>query len=1039
MKFVHLHCHTPFSFLDGASPVEELVQRAAELDMPALAVTDHNNLSAAVQFAQAAIKYGIKAIQGVEIKLADNSHLTLLSENNRGYASLCQLVTRSHLNNPRGQAAVNGSDLEELQEVIVLSGCRQGSIPCSILRGDYQRAWQQAQYYKSLFGGKNFYIELQNLLLPGDNYLNQRLLELARQLDLEVVASNNVHYTGHEDFFLHDVLCCARKLITVSDIDPGRPLNGENYLKSAAQMEELFAGCPQALTNTLRITERCQAFLHEPVFHFPRFPLLPGQEAAGVLRQLVWQGAQQRYKKITPAITARLEYELGIIEQMGFPDYFLVVWDLARYSRQEGIRYAGRGSAADSLAAYCLGITAVDSLQRGLLFERFMNPERVGMPDIDIDFESRYRDKVIDYVYKKYGSEYVARVATYNTFRARSALRELGKALAFPEPELDPLCKRMPFYARADQIRSLLHKLPELKDSPLHEPRFELLLDCCDRLAGFPRFLGMHLGGLVISDIPITSLTPLQESGLGPVISQFDKDDIEGLGLVKLDLLSLRTLSVIQDATAQIRQSDQDLDYEAIPLDDRETFAMINRGETIGVFQLESPAQRALQTRFQASEFEDVVASMALIRPGPIKGNMVDPYVDRRLGKEEVSYLHPWLEPILKKTYGVVLFQEQVIEIGQAIAGFTPAEADQLRRVMTHSRSHKMMEELGHKFVERSVNRGIETSLAEEIFQCMLGYASYGFCEAHAAAFATTSYKSAYLIRHYPAEYYTAILNHQPMGFYPPRIIGNEARRRRIDILPPDVTRSGIDFTVEMGAIRVGLKQIKGLSAASLGSIIAAREQASYTSPLDFVVRTAVPQNSLENLVRCGALDSLCGHRRFVLSQLYYYLEKRQARENGSGLLFEEQGVPAGIDFSTAEKRSWEYSLLGLYVGEHPMAAWRPILRQNGFKSSHDLQDSDSGRLVWAAGLLLHPHRPPTRSGRITVFFSLEDEYGIIDATMFEDVYMQCGSYIFGPQNGPLLAHGKIHRRGEGVSLIVQQVLPCPLAINPESASLSNE
>ncbi len=1026
MSFVHLHCHTPFSFLDGASQVEDLVQRAAELEMPALAVTDHDNLSAAVQFAQAAAKFGLKAIQGAEVSLADASHLTLLAEDARGYGSLCRLVTRSHLSNPRGQPAVQGADLEELRGVIVLSGCRQGSIPRSILKGDYRQARQQAEYYKSLWGRGSFYIELQNRLLPGDHYLNQRLLELAGELDLEVVASNNVHYSRHEEFFLHDVLGCVKKLITVHDIAPGRPLNGEGYMKSSAQMQALFPRCPQALANTLRIAERCQPFLQQSVFHFPRFPLPPGQEAHLVLRQLVWQGARRRCRKITPAITERLQYELGIIEQMGFPDYFLVVWDLARYSRQEGIRYAGRGSAADSLVAYCLGITEVDSLQRGLLFERFMNPERVGMPDIDIDFESRYRDKVIDYVYQKYGSEYVARVATYNTFRARSALRELGKALGFPAAELDPLCKRMPFYARADQIQALLQRLPELKDSPLHQPRYELLLDCCARLAGFPRFLGMHLGGLVISDIPITSLTPLQESGLGPLISQFDKDDIEGLGLVKLDLLSLRTLSVIQDATAQIRQSGQVMDYEAIPLDDRDTFAMINRGETIGVFQLESPAQRALQTRFQASEFEDVVASMALIRPGPIKGNMVDPYVARRLGQEEVSYLHPWLEPILKKTYGVVLFQEQVIEIGRAIAGFSPAEADQLRRVMTHSRSQKMMEELGRKFVERSVQRGIEPALAEEIFECMLGYASYGFCEAHAAAFATTSYKSAYLIQHHPAEYYTAILNHQPMGFYPPRIIGNEARRRGITILPPDVGCSQADFTVEGGAIRVGLKQVKGLSGAARESILDSRRQAAYASPLDFVVRTTVPQDSLENLVRCGALDSLCSHRRFLLSQLYDFLEQRQARESGAGLLFEESSAPAGMDFSDAEKRTWEYNLLGLYVGAHPMAAWRGVLQQKGFRSSRDLPDCASGMTVRAAGLLLHPHRPPTRSGRITVFFSLEDEYGMIDATMFEDVYMRCGAHIFGPRRGPLLAWGKIHRRGEGVSLIVEQVLPWP-------------
>jgi len=578
MSFVHLHCHTPFSFLDGASRVEDLIRRAAELNMPALAVTDHNNLSTAVQFAQVASKAGIKAIQGVEVSLEDGSHLTLLAQNTQGYACLCELITRAHLNHPRGQSAVIERDLECLHDVIVLSGCRRGALSRLILQGQYNEALAKAKYYRSLFGRQQFYIELQNLLLPGDRYLNHHLMELAQALDLEAVASNNVHYAAHEDYFLHDVLCCVRKLCTVNDIDPDRPLNGETYLKSHHQMQTLFSDCPQALENTLRIAERCQPSLQESVFHFPRFPLRPEQEVAKFLREISWQGAQRRYKVISPKVRVRLEYELHVIEEMGFADYFLVVWDLARYSRQQGIRYAGRGSAADSLVAYCLNITEVDSLERGLLFERFMNPDRIGMPDIDIDFESRHRDEVINYIYKKYGSENVARVATYNTFRARSALRELGKALGFPEAELDPLCKRMPFYARADQIRTLMSRLPELKNSPLHESRFELLLDCCDQLAGFPRFLGMHLGGLVISDIPITGLTPLQQSGLGPVISQFDKDDIEGLGLVKLDLLSLRTLSVIQDAAAQLKKSDRNFNYDQIPLDDRPTFEMINRG-----------------------------------------------------------------------------------------------------------------------------------------------------------------------------------------------------------------------------------------------------------------------------------------------------------------------------------------------------------------------------------------------------------------------------------------------------------------------------
>lgn len=991
------------------------------MGMPALAITDHDNLCAAVQFDQAARAAGIKPIQGVEATLEGGYHLLLLARGPRGYASLCRLITSAHLSHPRGEPEAASADLENLEDVIILSGCRRSPITTLILAQKYREAVKAAAWYRDL-APDSFYLELQNPLHPGSNYLNHRLAELGEELQIELAASNNVHYATKAEFVLHDLLCCVRTLTTVEDIHPERPLNAESYLKSAADMETLFACYPRALNNTLHIAEQCRPVLPQSEPHFPHFPLLPGQSAADLLRQLCWEGAQRRYKKITPQITARLQHELQVIEQMGFADYFLVVWDLARFSRQAGIRYAGRGSAADSLVAYCLYITEVDSLERGLLFERFMNPERVGMPDIDVDFESRYRDKVIAYVYQKYGAEHVARVATYNTFRARSALRDLGKALGRDEAELDPLCKRLPFYAHADQIRALLERLPELKDSPLHETRFELLLDCCEHLAGFPRFLGMHLGGLVISDIPITQLTPLQQSALGPVISQFDKDDIEDLGLIKLDLLSLRTLSVVQDAVSQLQEAGQALDYDAIPLDDPATFAMLRQGETLGVFQLESPAQRALQSRLEADRFEDVVASMALIRPGPIKGNMVEPYINRRLGREKVAYLHPWLEPILKNTYGVVLFQEQVIEIARVMAGFTPGEADKLRRVMTHVRSQKAMHELGHTFVERAVQRGIEPALAQDIFNCMVGYASYGFCEAHAAAFATTSYKTAYLVQHYPAEYYAAILNHQPMGFYPARIIANEARRRGIEILPPDINRSEFDFTVEASAIRIGLRQVKGFSREAMGIILKARNTSLFNSPADFIGRTSLAYDLLENLIKCGALDVVEKNRRYMLTQLPAWMEQRQAATTGLPVLFTEDGAARVNDVSAARHRRWEYEILGLEVRVHRMAEWREEFERRGILSSRDLGQLPHGKQIEVGGWLFRPHRPPTRSGRITVFFSLEDEFGLMDVTMFEDIYRQYGSCIFGPQPAPLVVKGQLQRRGQGVSILARQV-----------------
>lgn len=1018
-SFVHLHVHSPFSFLDGAGELERLVEKAAALKMPALAITDHNNVCAAVRFAAAAKRCGIKAIQGAELSLQDGSHLTLLAAGASGYGSLCRLLTRAHLSSPRENPCGQEADLADLEDVFVLSGCRRGRIPGLLLRGRYRQAEEEALRWRDIFGRERFFLELQSGLLPGDRQLNCRLAELGSSLGLELVASNNVHYVEHEDYYLHDILCCIRNLHTLGDISPERPLNGEQYLKSGEEMVRLLVDYPRACSNTLRLAEACDSPFRQRSTHFPRFPVPAGESAAGLLRRMVMDGAQRRYGKLSGDTVERIRYELSVIEQLDLADYFLVVWDLARYAREQGVRYAGRGSAADSLVAYCLYITEVDSLKRGLLFERFISLERQGMPDIDIDFESRRRDQVINYVYEKYGARRVARVATYNSFRARSALREIGKALGFSEQELGPLARRLPSYTFADNIRPMLDLLPELKDSPLKEKRYDLLIRACERLAGFPRFLGMHLGGVVVSDVPLTELTVLQRSAMGPLITQFDKDDVEDVGLIKLDLLSLRTLSVVQQAVGNINAGGTSLDYDNIPLDDPETYERIRSGQTLGMFQIESPAQRALQARLEADNMEDMVASMALIRPGPIKGNMVEPYISRRQGREAVTYPHPRLEPILAKTYGVVLFQEQVLEIARAIAGFTAGEADRLRRVMTHARSQKHMGEIGEEFVRRAVENGVERCCAEEIFASMLGYASYGFCEAHAAAFATTSFKTAYLIRHHPAEYYAAILNHQPMGYYPSRIIVNEARRHGIAVLPPDINLSHSDFTVQEGAIRVGLKQVKGLSRQVLELIAREQEKGRFSSWQDAVERLPVPEDMLENLVKCGALDSLSPNRRWNLSILPALLANR---ESGGGLaLFATESLADELaDFSEKQRREMAFGLLEIEIGEHVMASWRDALSAKGIVSSRELASRPDGSIVSLAGMLFRPHRPPTRSGRITVFFSLEDEFGLADVTMFEDVYMRCGSQVYSQETGPLLVRGLVQRRGRGLSIVAR-------------------
>ncbi|GAW93881.1 DNA polymerase III subunit alpha [Calderihabitans maritimus] len=1005
MAFIHLHTHSYFSFLDGASSPQELVERAADLGMKALALTDHNNLCGAVEFHRQATRAGIKPLQGVEVNLEGGWHLVLLAQNPSGYSNLCRILTSAHLGNPRGKPEVAFDLLEKYsKDLIALSGCRRGQVSYLLLRKKYLQAREAAKRLINIFGKNNFFLELQQTFLPGDRTLNRYLVQLAENLGVKVVATNNVHYVYKKDFKIHDLLTCIRNLTRLEDIHPERPLNGENYLKSAQEMQEIFIEYPQALRAAQELAEECQPALTLDNNLFPRYPLPPGETAEKFLKRLTFQGAVERYGKITPAIAERLNYELKIIFELGFADYFLLVWDLVRYARQKGIRYAGRGSAADSAVAYCLYITEVDAIRRQLLFERFMSLERGQKPDIDIDFDSRHRDQVARYLSEKYGDEHVAAVCTYNTYQARSALRDLGKVMNFPEEEIDALAKKMP-HIPADEISHALEKLPELQDACWRKPRYQKLFDYCRALAGFPRFIGTHLGGIVISREPLVNITPLQKSAKGVVVTQFDKKYVEELGLVKLDLLSLKTLTAIEDTMRNLSLSGWPLDYESIPYDDKKTFAMINQGNTVGVFQLESPAQRALQCRLKASRLEDLVASVALIRPGPIKGNMVEPFIARRKGEEPVSYLHPKLKPILEKTYGVVLFQEQVIEIATAIAGFTPGEADELRRVMSHARSHREMEAIGKQFIQKAIARGIDSKTAETIFSCIKGYASYGFCEAHAAAFASLAYKTAYLACHYPVEFFAALLSNQPMGYYPANTLCQEARRRGIKILPPDINRSQAQFSVEGNGIRVSLSQIKQMTKSVLNAILKAREQAPFSSLDDFRRRVFVPRPILQNLILCGAFDTLHPNRRQLLWKI-------------TG----EKNVKNIPDFTPEQKQELQYRILGIDIEEHYMARWRPLLQQKGYKNTRELRQFPDRTCIKVAGIVIAPHRPPTRSGRTVVFFSLEDEFGLADVTVFEDVYQIYGNIIFSHPSPPLAVTGILQRRGNGINIIAREV-----------------
>ena len=1014
--FAHLHCHSPYSFLDGASDINTLLDRALEAGVDCLALTDHDNVSGAIEFCRKARERGIKPLLGAEVTVADHrGHLVLISENPAGYGNLCRLLTRAHLGSPRNQPAV---DVENLRQhsggLLALSGCRNGLIPSRLLRRQWREAESGAREYMSIFGSEKFFLEIQGDLLPGNRQLHRQMRDLGNHLGLQLAATNNVHYAYKTDFPVHDLLSCVRTRTRLSEVHPDRRMNAENYLKSRREMEESLGEMRSALKTTSNIARRCRTGITPSQDEYPRFVPPRGSEPGIYLRHLVYQGAAQRYGRLTAIVRERLEEELSIIESMDLSGYFLFVWDVVRYARKRGIRYAGRGSAADSAVAYCLFITEVDAVSRGHLFQRFINPERGEQPDIDIDFDARRRDEVIQYVINKYGREQVARVATFSTFRARSAVRDIGQVMEFAPAEIDRLAKTLP-HLPADRVEMAVESLPEFRGK-YYAGKYKRLFQAVARISGFPRHMGTHLGGLVISRRSLLSITALQRAAVGDIVCQLDKRGVEDAGLIKLDLLSLRTMSAIEDAVESIRLHDPGFDYDELDPSDSRTFSLISSGNTVGVFQLESPAQRALQRRLRPGNLEDIVASVALIRPGPIKGNMVEPFLARRDGREPVTYPHDALKPILEKTLGVVLFQEQVIEIATAVAGFTLGESDQLRRVMTHARSHSDMKEIGQKFVKRALERGVEKDVALSVLSYIESYASYGFCEAHAAAFGLTAYRTAYLLEHYPEHYLCGLMNQQPMGYYPLHTLGVEARRRGVEILPLDINESALEFEVREGGIRVPITLVKEVSYQEASKVVESREkEGRFESWDDFRFRAGVNREALENLILAGAFDSMVPNRRALLWKM----------ADPSGDLAD--GVD---DFTQLERLYLEHRMMNLFTSGHPLRSWRGILSKRGFCDSQTLLKKEDGAYVKVAGIPVCPHRPPTRSGKVVVFLSLEDEHGLIDITVFDSIYQRFGSLLFGDVPPVLEMKGRLSTDRGGFSVIASHIQA--LELKPE-------
>jgi error-prone DNA polymerase len=955
----------------------------------------------------------------------------------------------------RGEPQCSFSTLAKCaDDVIALSGCRNGEVRAAVERGDIPAARRAVRRDQEIFGRDHFFLELcveeseekERLVLA-------RLADLAQELGAPLVATANVHYLTPDQAEVREVLTCIQTLTTREEWHPLRRHGAARYLKSPQEMKHSFRSYPEAIANTVRIAEQCEVDLGLGELHLPHFRMrdyrpegvpewwpareeeVAGEKAARLLEWLCRAGIPRPVLTGTgvPALQARLRHELTIIRDLGLCEYFLVVWDIVAEARARGIRCSGRGSAADSLVSYLLGITDVDPIASRLLFERFLNPERRGLPDIDIDFDSRRRDEMLEYVAERYGVEHTGMVATINTYHARSAIREVGKALSVPEDLIDRISKSLP-YVQADRIRQAIATLPELRGSGFNSAALEELFGLCEAVAGMPRHLSVHLGGVVISRDPITDVTPLEVSSKGAVVCQFDKDDVEALGLVKMDLLGLRILSAIEESLQMIRASSREPpNIDHLPLDDEQTFALLRATRTVGVFQLESPGMRGLLASLQPTHFEDIIANISLFRPGPMQADMITPFLARQHGKEQVTYLHPDVIPALESTYGVILYQEQVLEVASALAGFTLGQADSLRRMMTKGRSETEMAQLKTAFLEGCRNREVPEEIAEEAFRRLSAFAAYGFCKAHAAQFAIIAYQTAYLKAHYPAEFLAAILSNQPMGFYPPEVIVQEAKHCGVEVRPVDINHSRSRYWVEEGAIRVGLAQVIGVSGAALEAIFAARAQRPFRSLRDFCARTGIARPMVDNLIRAGAFDAFGPRRelRWELSELCITGARRTDRvRHRVGQTFSlplaaglppnnPADIPALQAMTEREETRAELATTGLSVTRHPLYFARARLKALGVVSRRQLDALPDGRWVKVAGVVISRQRPPTKSGAVVVFITAEDETGLLDITVFDRVYQQYGKAIF--SHPALVVAGRLQKKGRYGTVVVAE------------------
>jgi error-prone DNA polymerase len=1027
--FVELHVQSAFTFLEGADQPEALVAEAARVGMPAIALVDRDGVYGAARLHRAAESAGVRAIIGSELTLADGTRLPVLVEDCDGYRNLCRLVTRLKLGAPKGAGSIALDDLEPYAGGLVcLTGGGRGPLAAAVARGCRDDARVILDRLAGIFGRDSCFVEVQRHLDRAQERDLARLVRLARDARLPLVATNQPLYARPEGRAVADVFTCIREKTDLDHAGRRLTLNGERDLKGGLEMAQRFRDLPDALATTGELALRLGFTLKNLGYRFPDFPLPPATTALEHLRELTRAGARRRYGDGPLATRARrqIAHELELIGRLDLAGYFLIVWDIVEFCRANDILVQGRGSAANSAVCYALGITAVDPVGMDLLFERFLSEARGEWPDIDLDLPSgERREAAIQYVYRRYGRHGAGMTANVITYRGRSAAREVGKALGLPGELQDRLARLVSNWGYQDPAEVLTRHLAEAGCDPSH-PRIRKFAALWTRVQDLPRHLGQHSGGMVVTGGRLDDVVPLEPATMpGRVVIQWDKDDCAALGIVKVDLLGLRMMSVLQDSIGLVQETGGEVDLAHLPRDDRQVYAALQQADTIGVFQVESRAQMATLPRIHPEKFYDLVVQVAIIRPGPIVGDMVHPYIRRRRGRERVTYAHPALEPILERTLGVPLFQEQLLRMAMVAAGFSGSEAEELRRAFGFKRSERRMVEIEAKLRAGMARQGIEGRAADEIVHAITAFALYGFPESHASSFALLAYASAWLKVRHPAAFYTAVLNNQPMGFYHPATIVNDARRHGVVVLPIDVTRSAWPCTVEPTnhgwAVRLGLRYVKGLRESAGRALVAARQARPFGSVADVVVRGGLATGEAQTLAAVGALAALGGTRRADLwaaavpsaGALFASTEATPAR------------MPAGPlrDMTADERLAADYAGTGVTLGPHPMALRRARLARAGVVRAGDLRRRGDGDVVRVAGSVIVRQRPGTAKG--FVFLSLEDETGIANVIVTPGLF---GRHRLVLVTAPMLLVEGILQSQDGVlSVRAQRVEAIPV------------